>query len=268
MNLNRIGLLIFLLSLLLQGCGTTEPMKRGKLSDAMGKASNTHKGARTVDPVPDETAMQDSHQQHVMSDSSQNTVASTHAQDDEEMTPGRRFGSIGLSYGKGLIEGKKYLTHDSYQLSVGSTEAGKWRHALLLGTESIRVNPSSSLYDSVRPNLRVFSFLIKGEYSFFSQAAPVRPYLMLGAGGAHMIWRYNNGISTYDGATIYFDGVSGLTLQTGVGVSATMMRFLRISAEFTPRVHLWSDTTSEDFDNDYFGATPQAEGNVNLSVIF
>lgn len=252
--------------LFVSGCGSTSTIKRGKLSDAMEKSSNEYEGRRHIE------SQRESYSNNL-------EPAETENQDDllviennnESILPGgddARMASFGLQRGYGLFSGEKYRTHDSYYVTLGSNEINRWRTALFIGTELIEVNPSSSLYQSVSKDLTLLSIGIKGEYMLLDRQQIVRPYLMGGVGASYLIWRYNNSFTSSSGGTITSDSVGGASLHIGAGLAIEPSKFIRITAEFTPKLHLLEESTRLNFENDVFGAIGLTDTNINFSLLF
>jgi len=260
----RFLLIILLISVFLAGCGSTATTKRGKVSDVMAKASNDHKGRRHVETQ--EPMRLEEEEETMVSEPEPATVVDSEPDNDVPFTGG--FAGLGYERGHGFFSSKKYSAHDSYYGSLAFKGSEKWRSAFLIGYESVEINPSSSLYQSVSKDLSVLSIGGKAQRMFGDVKQKVRPYLEWGAGVSYLLWRYNNPVTTSSGSTVYSDSVSGITLFLGSGISIEPVKFIRISAEVVPKLHLWGDTTRLDFDNDVFEAIGLIDTNVSLHFLF
>ncbi len=122
-----ICLLAFLI--LLQGCAPAKHRRRGKLSEAMEKASDDYKGKRTVEPSKDEddeyfiTTDTDKKTNHSASYRKIDTV--DHTKDD--------MGMFGLMGGVGFITGDDFYELNHFNASFGGDFNDKSRGDLFLG---------------------------------------------------------------------------------------------------------------------------------------
>ena len=258
---NRIPAIVMLLVLVItiQACANGRSARRGKLSDAMEKASNQNSGSREIE-VPD-NAKDDVHLPFLPIYSEDRNV---------ERPPNEKIGTelsepnisnqekekidinpFGVSGGVGLLKSDDFSEMLFLDLSFGFPENKSW-YEIYVGGAWAGIDQTSELDASIDNGILLFNVGFNYKHKLSSNPKWNTPYFLLGAAYKRMYWSYNNEITTTDGDIITSDILDGIEIHAGIGKSFFKTNGNKFGLEVVPAFIFWSSQTSEGFDNDVF----------------
>ena len=255
---------------ILSACGTTSSVQRGKLSEAMAKSSDDYQGTRNIESnsQPYEPSQSVTDTESVIDSTDTSDTHITLADNNDSSTGMFHIGSMSLSMGQGSISGKQYEDHSRYYLSLGYKELEQYQFDLFAGYELIKMNSRETLIKSVGSDVAVLTLGVKLIHFFMPSSYPIRPYMQGGLAGSSFSWTYSNSFKVDNSIEITGDSVAGVSIHLGAGISFQPIDSVRITAEASPRLHIWGDTTDEGFENDIFGITPLADLSLSTTILF
>ena len=234
-------------------------IRRGKLSDAMQKASESNPENRVLT----NTMATDSEDVQVYTNESEteytesDDATENDSQDDSQIYFG--FGSLYAP--RGFVSADYFEMFDE-ALSMQIPVSQNSEIALYGGYQFRNIRYASSTYTSTHG----VSSLYFAAHVLYRPWAGIRffsPYLFAGGGGRLMFWNYthpiksvvtdtNGNVISVD--TISSDSLGGVILSAGTGISllnTDLVRWnLKVQGDFTVN----GGVTHEGFDNDFFGA--------------
>ncbi len=280
--LNRTTIVVFLsiftyLYFSVHGCSHSHQRHRGKLSEAMEKASTDYEGDRRVS-----TPKQEEYHGPVFrpnTDDRENRMPDQIPDvPDPEPEDQKQEDELGFQYteasdkdvffslngGTGIISGEEFyeLKHFSFSFGKYSTENQRWELFGEIGWAPVQ--ETSDLDKSIEDGIVLFTGGLNYKYFTTPRYTFLGQYFLLGIALNEMFWQYENPIIVEDDERIHSDHITGLELTAGVGVHIAQTKHFQIGAEVLPNIILWSFYTNEGFTNDVFGPF----GSVKFRVTF
>lgn len=248
------------------GCSSTNETRRGKLSDAMDKASEENKEDRKVPTEPSHptpVAEGAVNSEETSPDTSSQPIPERHEDVRPESSQGKSLSPlwVGLRFGGGTLKAGAFEAIGEFGILVGSYFGDRAYGEVWGFFSAASLTETASLNKSIKDGVAIFGIGIEGKYFLTPSYTFMGPYLLGGLNFSHMTWDYRKAITanTYDNYgnvirsdRITNDGLSGLDMFVGAGFHLFQFSGLHIGAEITPGLILWSNTTSEGFDNDVF----------------
>lgn len=247
-------------------------MNRGKLSDAIEKASDDYPGERrteTFEVIP--VSVDTSTVVASVGDPGKPQPAAevtTDSIDEFEATPPSRHLWVGLNVAGGAVSSTDLYGLQSGSLSIGGyIDRTKWLDFRLAYSHA-PIQQTSELSQSLKGGVDILS-LGADLKQFFTH-----PYTFIGAyffGGASlqvMLWNYRNPIQvpTYRGyETISSDGQTGFDVHVGAGLVVGQSEPVHLTIELIPGLHVWAFRTFQGFENDIFGPLPYLIMRISLN---
>jgi len=262
-------ILILAIAVVFQGCSSGRHAHRGKLSDAMERASTDHEGDRRMpepehshEPDPDfgqDTTWEIEIDAPCIGDDcpeAGNDSTDNYPPTDEAPLPDRisedNDGFYGFSGGVGPMKSEDFAPITRMDIFVGTYIGKHSRWELHLGGSWAPINDTSELDKSLTDGV----FLLNAglDYKWFASSRKVflTPYVILGGAYNIMWWSYENPIITFDGEKISGDDVDGIEIHAGVGLQLAQTRQFQIGVEVVPSLIIWGPTTGQGFENDVF----------------
>ena len=295
-NALKAIVLMSLVALSLAGCvtlghdpGQRQP-SRGKLSDAMDKASNSNHGSRTVAapsyPGTSHSSSSTSTPDIVPSTPADNTppgyvppVAIETATSTETTVPTvTNDNSISTSFGVAFARGQgamtdfHFTTHQTFQLSAFLETPEDSNVSLYILFDSAKLKPGHKGYDSINGDVSMTTFGAQAHITSLRSAlfpgTSLSTFFAGGIGGGGMTWNYANPLHSSDGQTFNEDSVDAVTFYVGTGLKLKMFKTLILSTEIGPQLTFWSDQTGNSFDNDVFRGNTSILYKFEVSAIF
>lgn len=285
----KLGLIFLLLSaFLIQGCGVSGP-RRGKLSEAMEKASDNYDGDRTVSSTENDEDEDEDESTPLFQPSTERTEYlknrletkddSTNIDQENDIPedpPLPKKVKAGVKWGIGYVGNEEFQTINHFHLTIGGyIEERKSLH-FSIGLNLIDVNSDHKLSESIKNTIWVgeldleYRGFITPDYTFFGN------YFLAGIGYNLMGWNYRNPIEavTYDDygniedtEEITSDALSGGNLYFGTGFNALQIKGFHLGVELVTGVYLWGLYTSQGFENDVYDlAMPYWKMRLNLDL--
>ena len=259
LNIKILFLLIFGLIFLINCSSLSRHNRRGKLSDAMEKASDENTGSRKT-----ETEFKPDYENNIIYDDRNYTHK-------KEIKPPfiafpapdapNNFLWISAKGGTGIQRSNDFFGLNHLSISTGGYCA---RQSLLQISAGIGWSPlqkTSKLNQSIKNGITLLNIGLEYKkfttphYTFLGQ------YFLFGMNYNVMYWRYKNPIKAdvydYWGNVLYTeyirsDWLSGIELFTGIGFNIVQTHNTHLGFEITPGIILWGFHTYEGFDNDVF----------------
>ncbi|MCK6618945.1 MAG: hypothetical protein HUU32_13010 [Calditrichaceae bacterium] len=278
-----LGLAVMLVMALLPGCSSSGANRRGKLSDAMGKASGKHEGDRktNTEPPPRWETGEDVEKETVPAKSAGKARVKTASPPDSGVAANRpnveeatlagkdtaidsvlaRPNWFSLSFGKALTTQDGFAGLNQLDFTLGGYISQRWRGEIVIGVGWAPVEEGSELRNSLEDNVIILSIGAASKYYFTPQHTFLGNYFLGGLNLNLMLWQYKNSIEAdvYDEngnvtgtEEIDFDGIGGLEIYLGMGFNLAQTRHFQLGLEVVPGIFLWSWQTTEGFDNDVF----------------
>ncbi len=279
-NIQKVfTLILFILfcAVVLQSCFSSGSHRRGKLSDAMGKASDDNKGDRKVDtepdPEPEPVIIVEKEEDHErlevntnhMQQLSADTLNYESNPDRQDNLPESGFKLkpkwLSIMGGTGLMKGETFYGLNHFNLSIGGYHSEHNRIDFSAGFGWAPVQKTSSLKKSLKGGVTLLNLgldiklFTTPTYTFLGQ------YFNFGIKYNYMFWSYKNSIiaDTYDEngnvsgtEKISRDGLSGIEFFAGLGIHLIQTSAFQIGAEVSPGVIFWLGETTKGFENDVF----------------
>ncbi len=268
--LNRIKIVAFLsvfayLYFSVHGCSHSHRRHRGKLSEAMEKASTDYEGDRRIstpeheyrDPVlipdVDEQIISVPDRGPDMPD----TETEGQKQEDEHGFWYTEESDNDILYsltgGTGVIKGEDFYEHKHISISVGKYLSENQRLEFFGGIGWAPVQETSDLDNSIEDGIILFVGGINYKYFTTPRYTFLGQYFLLGIALNEMFWHYENPIIVENENRIRSDHITGLELIAGLGVHIAQTKYFQIGAEVLPNIILWDFSTNKGFSNDVFG---------------
>lgn len=278
-----LGLMVLLIMVLLPGCSSSGANRRGKLSDAMGKASGKHEGDRktNTEPSPGWEIEENVEKETVSAKPAGKARVKTASPPDsgvaanrpkvEEATPAGKDTTIdsvlarpswfSLSFGKALTTQDGFAGLNQLDFTLGGYISQQWRGEMIAGVGYAPVKEGSELRNSLEDNVIILSIGAASKYYFTPQHTFLGNYFLVGLNLNVMLWQYKNSIEAdvYDEngnvtgtEEIDSDGLGGLDIYLGMGFNLAQTRHFQLGIEAVPGILLWGFQTREGFDNDVF----------------
>jgi hypothetical protein len=242
-----IILLFALFSIYFQSCSSFTGVRRGKLSDAMDKASDEHEGDRTVDT---DFEPGDYYYEY------EETTGTEETTDDFEAKIDSSIEKMGLTYsfmgGPGLIKGDDFFGLNHFNASIGTYLGEYHRLELFAGFAWAPVQKTSKLNKSLESGVLMLNAGINYKLFLTPKHTFLGQYVMLGAAYNKMFWSYKNSLQDEYGDIIGADGLDGIEIFTGIGLHLIQTKIFQIGGEIVPGIVIWGWLTDEGFDNDVF----------------
>ena len=242
-----IGLLLIIF--MIAGCaGHRQRSPHGtKLSEAMKKASDEHKGDRTIN-TGDASADQPLFKP-MWHPSKPDQSASEKA--SGETIRSDTIGVVGLNIGTGIFEGHDFYRLNHADLSFGFFFKEKRRWEAFVGLGQLLVDETAEL-DSSIDDVWLSSIGLRYKHYTTPDHTFLGHYFTLGLSYDYLHWSYENGILV-DDRTVSGDGLYGYEFFGGMGFNLAQFDHYQLGVELLPSVVLWQAYTDEGFDNDVFG---------------
>jgi hypothetical protein len=261
-------ILLFMIVFLIQSCSGTSKNRRGKLSDAVEKASDDHDDNREVktEPDPNEDEDEDYEDLYYIEES----VEPSHYVENDSLTneklakeSGRNPWWLLVSGGTGFLESTEFYGLNHFNLGVGGyNQSGHHFLNLSAGFGWSPVQETSILNASLDGGINLLNIGLGYKYFVTSSHTLMGFYLSFGIHYNYMFWSYKNSIEAmaYDEygneigmETISSDGLPGFEFYFGIGLNIIQSEGIQLGIEGSPGLILWLPETSEGFDNDVFG---------------
>jgi len=224
-----------------------------KLSEAMEKSSDTHRGDRRIET---ETRRSYRHEPHRI-DAPRRWHDAEPSETVPEVPPSlaptgeKQPWLIGLSAGYGVIRGDDIYQLNQFDLSVGGYLD---EHQLLEGFVGLGyplIDETADLNSSI-DDIWLITFGARYKYFTTPRHTFLGHYFTAGVAYAQLHWSYANAIQL-DDETIRSDDLEGLELFVGMGVHLAQTERFQLGLEILPSMTHWLAQTDEGFDNDVFG---------------
>lgn len=289
-KLIALGLMMLLIMALLPGCSSSGANRRGKLSDAVGKASDKHQGDRKAEtkPAPNRETEDDGETETVPAKPAGKASVKTASPPDsgvaanrpnvEEATPAGKDTSMdsifarpswfSLSFGKALTTQDGFAGLNQFNFMFGGYSSQRGRVEAVIGVGWAPVDEGSELRNSLEDNVIILSIGVAGKYYFTPRHTFLGNYFLGGLSLNLMLWKYKNPIEAdvyddYGNVTgteeIDSDHIGGLDIYLGIGFNLAQTRRFQLGVEAVPGILLWGIQTHEGFDNDVFKAAAYAK---------
>ena len=259
-------IIISFIVILFQSCFGSSHHRRGKLSDAMDKASDESEDREVeTEPDPDPDYYyedeEDEYIYHSFSDDSSD-------QDYEQMQPeiiGTDVESsptwFSIRGGTGLIKGKDFFGFNHFNIAFGDFLQPRHRVEFNAGFAWAPIQHTSVLKQSLDGGVTLLNLGLN--YKWFTTPGHtfLGQYFSFGFKYNYMLWSYKNPIladyyddwGKYEGTDeISNDGLSGFEFYTGLGFHVLQVKGFQIGTEVSPGVIFWVWETTEGFENDVF----------------
>jgi hypothetical protein len=252
----------------LQGCCSSflSGGHRGRLSDAMEKASDDYEGEREVE-TEDDWQEDESEVETVISEDYSSTSltgqSSVSPADSSNQMSGKVFS---MSGGPGLLSGEDFYGYHHANLGFGLCSRQLHIFQLYVGYMWVPVSTTGTLHRSLNNGVLLLQagaeikYFMTPHYTFMGQ------YFIGGLAIHYMFWSYKNTIYA-DGESINSDSMSGFELYAGVGINLMQTRYFQLGGECLPGMILWSKETRRGFENDVFGPFWHIKLRINVNFI-
>ncbi len=255
-----------LLMATIAGCSSSSETRRGKLSDAMEKASEENKGDRKVPTEPAQPTPVAVGNVETRLNPTDTSVQSGPEQQKDITTdslrerPSSRMW-LGIRLGGGTLKAGDFEGIGEFGVSAGSYISDRFYGEVWGFFSSSTLIETAALNKSIKDGVIITGIGLEGKYFLTPSYTFLGPYLLLGMNFSHMSWDYQNAITAnkYDNSgnvigtdRITSDALSGLDMFVGAGLHLFQFSGFHVGAELAPGLILWSNATSEGFDNDVF----------------
>lgn len=253
----------------LAGCFGSEPPQRGKLSEAVEKASDDNDGDRKVSTPPSRSSgdvddaisaigvIASLFRRDTNDTPPQRTVRIVHSAQESTMpaspdtTSIFEGGWISITGGVGATPSDAFATASTFGAYLGGSVGERGRIDVFVGFDRLPIDETSALIRSLNDDLVVTRIGIQYRYMVTPPHTALGFYLVGGGGFSYMGWTYRNAI-TSGTESIGDDAIDGLELYTGVGVNFLQTSRVQLGLEALPGVTIWSSETKRGFENDVF----------------
>lgn len=273
-----LGLMMLLIMALLPGCSGSGANRRGKLSDAMEKASDKHHGDRKTEtkppPAPETgentVSLPDSEVTATQVEVERTSLPGEDTSPDSDITS---WGWTTLSFGTALTTQDGFAGLNQFNLTLGNYIAQRWRAEVVLGGGWAPMKEGSDLHNSLKKNVIILSIGLTAKYYLTPGHTFLGNYLLAGLSYDRMFWEYKNPITAdvYDEygnvintEKIHSDNIGGTDIYLGIGFNLAQTRRFQLGLEAVPGILLWGSQTWGKFDNDVFKPAVYAK----LKVVF
>ena len=260
-------ILILLLMNFFSSCFSTSHHRRGKLSDAMEKASDESED-REVDTEPDHEPEyyyeEEDDEEYVYQSFSDDTSTQGYEQRHPEVIDTELESSptwFSLKGGTGIIKGKNFFGFNHFNIALGKFPIPQHRIEFNAGFALAPLQQTSILKKSLDGGVTLLNLGFNYKWFTTLQHTFMGQYFSFGLKYNYMIWKYKNPIlaDTYDEwgnvtgtEKITYDRLSGFEFYSGVGFHVLQVEAIQIGGEIAPGVIFWFGETSEGFENDVF----------------
>jgi hypothetical protein len=274
--------------LLLDCSSSGHHRRRGKLSDAVDKASDENEEDRKVDTKPEDRRRDDYYEEQdeyvveivevpimvpvvvnedtgdttlaVLSDAGSESSGPTQAGMSTDTQPESSIW-LSLSGGTGLLKQDNFYGLNHFDISIGAYFSQRGRIEILVGGGWAPIQETSYLSQSLKNNVQmlnlglVLKFYSTPRYTFLGQ------YFLFGLHYTLLHWEYKNPIlaDVYDEfgyvigtEEISVDNLGGIGLYAGIGLNLIQSPGFQLGGELSPGVIFWGVETTQGFDNDVF----------------
>ena len=267
-KLFTICIIISFMATLFQSCFSSSHHRRGKLSDAMDKASDDNKEDREVETEPDPDYYEEE-EVFVVHFGSEDTLNQQQANlTDENMQPEimetdleATLAWLSIRGGTGLIKGKDYFGLNHFNLAVAAFPEPQHRVEFNAGFAWAPIQHTSALKQSLDGGVTLLNLGLNYKWFTTPEHTFLGQYFTFGFKYNYMIWSYKNPIladyyddwGNYEGTDeITGDGLSGFEFYSGIGFHVLQVKGFQIGTELSPGVIFWVWETTEGFENDVF----------------
>ena len=281
-----VSLLLSFSTMLLLDCSSSNKHRRkGKLSDAMAKASDENKGDRktetTYDPQTDNDYSEENENedyidivtsivaesmeaQPVLSDSIEEAGNVSNIP-GQSLTSSQNWsdGSPWLSFvaGTGLLKQNDYYGLNHFTARFGGYGSNRFYVALSGGLGWAPIHYTSALRASLKKNVVLLNIGLLLKCYTTPRHTFLGHYFLFGLNYNHLFWEYKNPISVdiynesgevVDTQTLRADDLSGIEFYGGLGFNLVQTRAFQFGAEVSPGIIFWWVETTSGFENDIF----------------
>lgn len=239
--------LLLLLLFLCQACATGNKPSRGKLSNAMEKASDKYEGPRRIE-VPDDDRYQHVPDERRAKVKKRRSSRADLYQEDQDETGINPFGFSG---GVGFLKSDDFSEMFNLGLSAGTNDRNS-RLELYLGGSWAGLDHTGELDASIDNGVFLYNIGFNYKRKVSDDPKWNTPYFLVGAAYQRMFWRYNNSLTTSGGDIITSDSLEGIEIHAGFGQNLLKVGGNNFGIEIVPAVIFWLPETTEGFDNDVF----------------
>ena len=269
------------------GCYTSGGT-RGKLSDAMDKASDKNTGSRKVETHPPSRPVNpETYRDTIAVYPTPDSLAVRHDTatgrailvTSQSRTPSAFMESAGLNAGSGTMKSTTYygMTRLGVSYELFNSASQRYRIDFNLRASSVPIQQTSHLSESLKGG--VVMLQAGADYNYFTTPPHtfMGHYLFCGVHYTYMVWRYKNAIiaDEYDDygnrlrtQRIDADALQGLDVSVGMGWNPVQVKWFNIGFEASPGVILWDTSTQEGFDNDVFPILTYLSLNATVKLNF
>jgi hypothetical protein len=261
------------MAILASGCYTSGGT-RGKLGDAMDKASDRNTGSRKVETHPsvNPSLAPGSERDTIVAYEAVDSVLVSHdpatgrvmlVKPKPKPAPPPLLQSLGIYAGSGTMKSTTYYGMSTIGVSYEAflSDYKRFRVDGNLRASSIPIQQTSYLSESLDGGVLLLQ--AGGDLNYFT--TPLHTfmghYFFFGCHYTYMGWSYKNAIyaDEYDdygnkiGAEkIESDALQGLDFSLGMGWNPVQVKWFNIGFEVSPGAILWDTSTEKGFDNDVF----------------
>lgn len=265
MGNNRFILYLFCTLVFLGSCGFGSHASRGKLSDAMEKASDDNEGDRTVetDPEEEDDFFVEETPLYYATDDSSKSAYSLQIDNSEDGTSS----FFGISGGSGLISGD-FRSINNVNIRFGFGQARLYG-LIYGGAYWAPITAESKTGRSIESPMRMLKVGFEVHFYTTPEWTFIGNRLIGGFNIGIAQWSYSNDIRTdSDGFTesISGDMITQFELYIGTGINIAQTKYFNIGFYVLPGVLLFDDQTNEGFENDYFD--PEAFLRFGINIDF
>jgi len=241
--------------LFIQGCCSRSHLvkRRGKLSEAMEKASDEYEGERNMETHYERVEEAHVTESCIADDYGDSQVADSPLISSTDSSR-QHFGNVlSFSGGSGILSGDDFYGYSHLNIAYGENVSRRGRFQGRAGYMWAPLQTAGTLHHSLKNGTLLlhvgceFQYLITPHYTFVGQ------YFVGGLAYHHMFWSFKNPIHFDDGETIRSDSISGLEIYAGAGINLMQTRYFQLGGEVLPGVIFWNDETYQKLENDIFG---------------
>lgn len=260
-------ILLLVLAVIIQGCSTGSRAHRGKLSDAMERASTDYEGERRMpepesSPEPDwdfdsVLIFGDEDDEPCVGDNCPEPGSDSTDADPEVHGPPlppvpAPVWFFGFSGGVGPMKSEDFDPMTRAGIFAGTYIGSHLRWELHIGGSWAPIQDTSELDKSLKDGVFLFNAGLDLKAFLASRKVFLTPYIIFGAAYNHMWWNYENPIITFDGETIHGDNLEGYEIHAGAGLQLAQTNHFQVGAEVVPSLIIWEGATGRGFENDVF----------------
>jgi len=263
----KLFLLLLLIAFFSNCASSSHHHRRGKLSDAMEKASDESED-REVDTEPDpdpDYYYEEDDDEYIYQSFSDDTLNQQQSSDmhpeimdtDLESSPAW----ISIKGGTGFIKGKDFFGFNHFNLAAGTFPIPQHRVEFNAGFAWAPLQQTSTLKKSLDGGVTLLNLGLNYKWFTTPEHTFLGQYFSFGFKYNYMIWSYKNPIladyyddwGNYEGTEeITGDGLSGFEFYSGIGFHVMQVKGFQIGTEVSPGVIFWVWETTEGFENDVF----------------